>query len=246
MNEMRKLMEAIEQIDEAKWDYKQRDKGKGAGTDSPMYDGGAKNRKNRKAFRKAQKAKAHAERMAGQKPVEEEIKSGIPGGRPFIDLSGPGGNAFAIMGNAKSYAKQLGLDGDAIVAEMQQGDYENLLKVFDSYFGKYVDLYRGDSDFEESVEVIGEDRIGGNENREIAEQLHDIKEEIKDLMENAQNLLRGTDAEDAAKSYWVPHILMALDDEHDWLGGSMHSLQDSIDQLLEVDEDEGSPRRRRK
>lgn len=179
--------------------------------------------------------------MEAVKQIDEEIKSGIPGGRPFIDLSGPGGNAFAIMGNAKSYAKQLGLDGDAIVAEMQQGDYENLLKVFDNYFGDYVDLYRGDSEMEECIEVIGEDRIGGNENREIAEQLHDIKEEIKDVMENARNLLRGTNAENAANSYWIPHILMALDDEHDWLGGSMHSLQDSIDELLGDDEDQYDP-----
>jgi len=77
--------------------------------------------------------------------------------------------------------------------------------------------------------------------------LHDIKEEIKDLMENAQNLLRGTYAEDGANSYWVPHILMALDKEHDWLGGSMLTLQDSIDELLEADDEEDedeAPRRK--
>ena len=84
--------------------------------------------------------------MEALNKIGEEIKSGIPGGRPFIDLSGPDGNAFVIMGRAKQYAKELGLDGDAIVAEMKQGDYENLLKIFDSYFGDYVDLYRGDSE----------------------------------------------------------------------------------------------------
>lgn len=232
-NDMRKLMEAIEKIDETKWDYPKGMKGKGASR-YDIQNPGTKNRAERKAFRKAQKAKAHAERMRGQE-VSEEIKGGIPGGRPFIDLSGPGGNAFAIMGNAKSYAKQLGLDGDAIVAEMQQGNYENLLNVFDSYFGDYVDLYRGDSDFEESVEVLGED---SNENREIAEQLNDIKEEIKDLIHNAQGMLRGTDASDSANAYWVPHILMALDDEHDYLGGSMTSMQDTIEELLEGDDEE--------
>jgi len=101
-------------------------------------------------------------------------------------------------------------------------------------------MQRSDDDrFDEAYEeVLGEAR---SENEEIAEQLYQIKEEIKDLMDNARNLLRGTDAEDSAESYWIPHIFMALDDEHDWLGGSMHSLQDSIDELSGGDEeDDGS------
>ena len=73
MNEMRKLMETIDAINEGKWDYEKRDKGKGAGTDSPMYDGGAKNRKSRKAFRKAEKAKAHKARMRGEISEYTEI-----------------------------------------------------------------------------------------------------------------------------------------------------------------------------
>ena len=59
-----------------------------------------------------------------------------------IDLTGPSGNAFVLMGHAKSFAKQLGLDGNQIVNEMMSGDYENLLNVFDRYFGEYVILYR--------------------------------------------------------------------------------------------------------
>jgi hypothetical protein len=81
MNEMRKLMEAIEKIEDGKWDYQKRDKGKGVGSDSPMYDGGAKNRKSRKAFRKAEKAKAHQARMRGEldegsnEPIQAYIKN---------------------------------------------------------------------------------------------------------------------------------------------------------------------------
>jgi hypothetical protein len=59
-----------------------------------------------------------------------------------IDLTGPEGNAFFMLGHANSLAKQLGLDGKKIQAEMMTGDYENLIKVFDSYFGDYVTLYR--------------------------------------------------------------------------------------------------------
>jgi len=59
-----------------------------------------------------------------------------------IDLTGPEGNAFVMLGHANSLANQLGLDGKKIQAEMMTGDYENLIKVFDSYFGDYVTLYR--------------------------------------------------------------------------------------------------------
>jgi hypothetical protein len=65
--------------------------------------------------------------------------------RPEIDLRGPDGNAFALMAYAKKYAKQLGFENDEIdriLNSMKSSDYENLIKVFDEYFGDYVDLIR--------------------------------------------------------------------------------------------------------
>ncbi len=59
-----------------------------------------------------------------------------------IDLTGPDGNAFYLIGTANNLAKQLGLDGKKIQTEMMMGDYENLIKVFDKHFGNYVTLYR--------------------------------------------------------------------------------------------------------
>jgi hypothetical protein len=59
-----------------------------------------------------------------------------------IDLTGPDGNAFVLLGHAKSLAKQLELDGGKIQSEMMSGDYENLIEVFDKYFGEFVTLYR--------------------------------------------------------------------------------------------------------
>lgn len=61
-----------------------------------------------------------------------------------IDLTGPDGNAFALMAYAKMHATQLGWDdkGFALINEMMSGDYEHLLKVFDNAFGKYVILER--------------------------------------------------------------------------------------------------------
>jgi len=59
-----------------------------------------------------------------------------------IDLTGPDGNAFALMAYAKRFAKQLGKDGNAITNEMMSGDYENLVEVFDREFGEFVILER--------------------------------------------------------------------------------------------------------
>lgn len=59
-----------------------------------------------------------------------------------IDLTGPDGNAFALMGYANRLSRQLGIDPEPILKEMQSGDYENLLEVFDREFGSFVTLYR--------------------------------------------------------------------------------------------------------
>jgi hypothetical protein len=92
--------------------------------------------------------------------------------RPIeIDLTGPDGNVFVLMGYAKSYARQLFEDiteevefartmsdahrelygrgfktpnnmGEYIVERMMESDYDNAVDVFDSYFGNVITLYR--------------------------------------------------------------------------------------------------------
>ena len=59
-----------------------------------------------------------------------------------IDLTGPDGNAFVLIGKAGSLARQLGLDGKVIQSEMMKGDYEHLVNTFDKHFGNFVTLYR--------------------------------------------------------------------------------------------------------
>jgi hypothetical protein len=59
-----------------------------------------------------------------------------------VDLTGPDGNAHVLLAYAKQWARYLGLDGDAIRAEMTAGDYENLVQKFDDYFGEFVILER--------------------------------------------------------------------------------------------------------
>ena len=59
-----------------------------------------------------------------------------------IDLTGPQGNAFFLLGTASNLPNQLGLDSKQIKLEMMSGDYENLVETFDGYFGDIVTLYR--------------------------------------------------------------------------------------------------------
>ena len=62
-----------------------------------------------------------------------------------IDLTGPDGNTFVLMGYASRFAKQMGkttVEKDQIISDMMSGDYENLVNVFDEQFGSFVTLYR--------------------------------------------------------------------------------------------------------
>ncbi len=59
-----------------------------------------------------------------------------------IDLTGPDGNAFALLGYAKGLCASLDMDFKPLRDKMTSGDYENLVKVFDDTFGSFVTLYR--------------------------------------------------------------------------------------------------------
>lgn len=59
-----------------------------------------------------------------------------------VDLNGPEGNAFVLCGHARKWAKQLGKDADAIVADMKSGNYEHLVEVLEREFGDYITIYR--------------------------------------------------------------------------------------------------------
>lgn len=62
-----------------------------------------------------------------------------------IDLTGPQGNAFYLLGTAKNLCNQLDItekNTKAILDEMRSSDYENLIQVFDREFGSIVTLER--------------------------------------------------------------------------------------------------------
>lgn len=62
-----------------------------------------------------------------------------------IDLTGPDGNSFFLIGTARRMGREVGMSADYIsemVTRMTSGDYENLIKVFDDEFGSIVTLIR--------------------------------------------------------------------------------------------------------
>lgn len=66
-----------------------------------------------------------------------------------IDLTGPDGNAFVLLATAKSTARQLDYNKDevdALLKDMQSGDYTHLVMTFDKHFGDFYTLYTNDED----------------------------------------------------------------------------------------------------
>lgn len=63
-------------------------------------------------------------------------------GKIEIDLSGPRGNAFALVGMATNWLKQMGKDDKPVIDDMMSGDYEHLLEVMEREFGSFLILNR--------------------------------------------------------------------------------------------------------
>jgi hypothetical protein len=70
------------------------------------------------------------------------IREKLKDGPLVIDLTSSQGNAFALLATAKTLSNQLGYSFQEVQDKMTSGDYENLIEVFDSYFGDYVILER--------------------------------------------------------------------------------------------------------
>ena len=72
-------------------------------------------------------------------------KSEMPDRGIEIDLSGPEGNAYVLLGYAQRWCRELGYDDfrtKCILEEMKLTDYEGLLHTFDREFGSFVTMYR--------------------------------------------------------------------------------------------------------
>ncbi len=70
------------------------------------------------------------------------IKKKIKKSQIEMDLTGPEGNVFVLIGTAMNLARQFGIDDEMIKEQMMSGDYENAVQTFDKHFEEHVILYR--------------------------------------------------------------------------------------------------------
>ena len=68
----------------------------------------------------------------------------------IIDLDGSQGNAFVLLGTAQQILQNSRMNKDTIkvvLDEMKSGDYVNLIKTFDKYFGTVVTLETSNQEY---------------------------------------------------------------------------------------------------
>ena len=76
----------------------------------------------------------------------------------------------------------------------------------------------------------------------MAEELQDLHEKMVKIMqqvrENVRSLPRSMRGQ--AEAYWIPHIMIALGGEHEWMtAGHESTMQKLIDELREAGEETG-------
>jgi hypothetical protein len=77
--------------------------------------------------------------------------------------------------------------------------------------------------------------------QEIVDELGEIQSQILELVEQARALLRRNELQGAlmrAESYWIAHVTTAISNNHGYLGRSTVSLQDTIDEIKDAEDDE--------
>lgn len=73
---------------------------------------------------------------------------------------------------------------------------------------------------------------------EITMELEELRQELLEGLDRAAQLLRAAGCEGAcarAEAYWLAHARMALTREHPYLGGSMVTMDDTIAELIEAE-----------
>lgn len=75
---------------------------------------------------------------------------------------------------------------------------------------------------------------------EVASDLREVQQQMQDLVDQARRVLRrvGGTIHHRAEAYWLAHITTALSNDHGYLGGSMQTLEDTIDEIEELANDD--------
>jgi len=72
-------------------------------------------------------------------------KSEMPDRGIEIDLTGPEGNAFVLLGYANRFARELGYSDHerlCLLDNMRLTTYDMLVEIFDREFGHFVTIWR--------------------------------------------------------------------------------------------------------
>jgi hypothetical protein len=75
--------------------------------------------------------------------------------RITLDLDGPDGNAYFLIGQARILAVKNDLNPKEILEEMMISDYKHLLAVFRKYFSDEVELVGGGDRLQDYIHNIG-------------------------------------------------------------------------------------------
>jgi len=62
--------------------------------------------------------------------------------------------------------------------------------------------------------------------------------EIRELLDEALDLVPEGFARSRAESYWYGNMIVNVTDDHGYMGGSMCSMQDTLEEFEEEEEDE--------
>lgn len=70
------------------------------------------------------------------------------------------------------------------------------------------------------------------------ERLIEIKEQMLELLDEAKDLLPEGMSKERARGYWYAHIKTALLKDHEYLGGSLVTMDDTISEIDEEPEED--------
>jgi hypothetical protein len=77
--------------------------------------------------------------------------------------------------------------------------------------------------------------------QELADELREIQAQMLECLDQAKRLIAQSGQDmtlQRAEAYWLAHARIALTNDHGYLGGSMCSMEDTIEEIEGASEDE--------
>ncbi len=189
-------------------------------------------------YAKDHEAKGDLERLQAKFPnkkfeLKREMREGVIIGHDKDDPQ------VAVLGGAGSYSlsnlkKKAQMEANELAKDVSEGKFKNSAYNVKQLANTLNTIVAA----EEEMSKLYFGEAAGEDTREIGSQLEDLAYEIKELADTAMRLVRGTEEEGRAKSYWYPHIVMAVSEDHSYMGKNMFTMMDSANSLMNNEENE--------